>query len=208
MELTYTVLGGDGGQYGPVKLDQLRNWIRDGRIVASTHIWRSDTPSWAAAATLPELGMSAVTSVDDSHEAIERDPDVQKRVRMGASWFYWIAALTLFNSISALCNWDFGFYLGLGITQWTDGLLIHAGTVGAAVALTLDVAAVGVLFMLGKFSNKYHAWAFIVGMILLALDTLIVGVSALIIPSIWIGVGLHVWALFSIFRAFKASRTD
>jgi hypothetical protein len=152
--------------------------------------------------------MSAVTSADEGQETTERDPDVQKRVRMGASWFYWIAALTLFNSFSALCNWDFGFYLGLGITQWTDGLLIHAGTVGAVIALTLDIAAVGILFMLGKLSHRHHAWAFIVGMILLGLDTLIVGVSALIIPSIWIGVGLHVWALFSIFRAFQASRAN
>jgi hypothetical protein len=207
MELTYTVLGGDGGQYGPVNLDQLRGWIRDGRVVANTHVWRSDTPSWATAAALPELAMADATPAAGSDlESIERDPAALKRIKMGASWFYWIAALSLFNSIAALCNWDFGFYLGLGITQLTDGLLIHAGTVGTVIALTLDLVAVGLLVLFGIFSTKCHAWAFIIGMILLALDTLVVGVSALIVPSIWIGVGLHVWALISIFSAFKASR--
>lgn len=210
MELTYTVLGGDGGKYGPVNLDQLRGWIRDGRVVASTNIWRSDTPSWTAAATLPELGMATRSAavVTEPSDAVERDPAVQKRVKMGASWFYWIAALSLFNSISALFNWDIGFYLGLGITQWIDGLLVHSGTAGTVVALTLDFAAVGVLVLLGIFSNKYHAWAFIIGMILLGLDTLVVGISALVVPSIWVGVGLHVWALIAIFSAFKASREN
>ena len=78
MELTYTVLGGDGGQYGPVKLDQLRGWIRDGRVIASTHVWRSDTPSWTAAAALPELAISApaVQEARASNDPAERDPRV------------------------------------------------------------------------------------------------------------------------------------
>src|SRR6185503_8950225 len=120
MELTYTVVGGDGGQYGPVSLDQLRSWIRDGRVVASSQVWRSDAPDWKAAAALPELGIATTASASASataESARERDPALEKRVKMGASWFYWIAALTLFNSVSALCNWEIGFYLGLGITQ-------------------------------------------------------------------------------------------
>jgi hypothetical protein len=209
MELSYTVLGGDGGQYGPVKLDQLRGWIRDGRVIANTHVWRSDSPSWTPAASLPELGIAASAAVvEPARETVERDPLTQRQVRRGASWFYWIAGLSLFNSISALCNWSIGFYLGLGITQFIDGLLGHAGGIGTAIALTLDLVAVGLLVLFGIFANKFHAWAFIVGMILLALDTIVVGLSALLIPSEWIGVGLHAWALFSIFTAFKASRAS
>ena len=210
MELTYTVLGGDGGQYGPVNLDQLRSWIRDGRVVANTHVWRSDAPSWATASALPELGITAAAQADvpSGAEPVERDPLVQRQVRRGASWFYWIAGLSLFNSISALCGWSIGFYLGLGITQWIDGLLGQAGGAATAIALTLDLVAVGLLVLFGIFANKYHAWAFIIGMVLLALDTVVVGISALLIPSEWIGVGLHVWALISIFTAFKASRSN
>ena len=208
MELTYTIVGGDGGQYGPVNTEQLRRWIQDGRVAAHTQVWRSDTPSWVTASALPELGLNPTSAAAgaSTDSVSEPDPALAKRVKMGVSWFYWIAALSLFNSVSALCNWDFGFYLGLGITQWIDGFANALGPVGGIIALVIGLFAAGILVLLGIFSAKGHAWAFIVGLILLGLDTLIVGVSALVVPSIWIGVGLHVWALISIFTAFKASR--
>jgi hypothetical protein len=212
MELTYTIVGGDGGQYGPVNMDQLRSWIRDGRVASHTQVWRSDAPSWVAASSLPELGLNTPsirpeTLAETGETApVEYDATLEKRVKMGASWFYWIAGLTVFNSLSALCKWDFGFYLGLGITQWIDGIIGALGTVGGVIAMAIGLLAAGLLVLLGIFCHKCHAWAFIVGLILLGLDTLIVGVSALVVPSIWIGVGLHVWALISIFLGFRASR--
>jgi hypothetical protein len=55
--------------------------------------------------------------------------------------------------------------------------------------------------MFGFFASKGHGWAFIIGMILLGLDTALTGLL-----QMWLSLGLHVFALFCIFSGFKASR--
>jgi uncharacterized RDD family membrane protein YckC len=55
MALSYKVTGGDGSHYGPVAQDDLEQWIRDGRIVGSTPVWRSDSAAWKPAEDYLEL---------------------------------------------------------------------------------------------------------------------------------------------------------
>jgi hypothetical protein len=55
--------------------------------------------------------------------------------------------------------------------------------------------------MFGVFANKLHTWAFLVGMILYALDGLI-----FLLVGDWLSVGFHVFALFCIFGGFSATR--
>jgi uncharacterized RDD family membrane protein YckC len=55
MEANYKIIGGDGREYGPVTLDELKNWIRDGRVGRQTQIWRSDLNTWLAASQYQEL---------------------------------------------------------------------------------------------------------------------------------------------------------
>jgi uncharacterized RDD family membrane protein YckC len=55
METNYKIIGGDGREYGPVTLDELKGWVRDGRIGRQTQVWRSDLNSWLAASQYQEL---------------------------------------------------------------------------------------------------------------------------------------------------------
>lgn len=55
MDVQYKIIGGDGCEYGPATLDELKAWIRDGRAAASTQTWRDDLSRWAPAATYSEL---------------------------------------------------------------------------------------------------------------------------------------------------------
>jgi uncharacterized RDD family membrane protein YckC len=55
MELEYKIIGGDGAEYGPAALDEIKGWIRDGRVAGSTRVWRSDTSSWLSADRYAEL---------------------------------------------------------------------------------------------------------------------------------------------------------
>lgn len=52
---SYKIIGGDGREYGPVDLDELQEWIRDGRVGRSTLIWRDDLASWNPAARYAEI---------------------------------------------------------------------------------------------------------------------------------------------------------
>ncbi len=45
-----------GGQYGPASGDIMRAWLKDGRVGASSLVWRSDWPEWrSASATFPQM---------------------------------------------------------------------------------------------------------------------------------------------------------
>jgi hypothetical protein len=206
MEPTYTVLAADGSQYGPATKEQLHSWITEGRIISTTQVWRSDTSAWAAASSLPELGIpaSAVATPTASVGApamSSYDPELVRRMRSGAGWFYWIAAFTMINSIMTNTGSGWGFALGLGFPQLVDAAAAQSGGTGRAVGIVINALAAGLLALFGIFAGKGHAWAFLVGMVVLALDTALVGFR-----QMWISVAIHVWALISIFSGFRASR--
>jgi uncharacterized RDD family membrane protein YckC len=55
MDTEYKIIGGDGAEYGPAPLAELKSWIRDGRVAAMTKVWRSDLLDWSAADRYTEL---------------------------------------------------------------------------------------------------------------------------------------------------------
>ena len=128
--------------------------------------------------------------------------ELERGIKNGANWFYWIAGLSLVNSVMALSGSATHFVLGLGITQIFDGLAQGMGSgAGLAVAVVLDLLAAAALVLFGVFANKRHTWTFVVGMALYALDGLIY-----LIAQEWLGVGFHAFVLFCLFRGFKACR--
>jgi hypothetical protein len=207
MELTYTVRGADGKEYGPVTTEQITAWIREGRVNSHQSIRRSDMEQWAPAQDFIELqpllpsSAAGGVAVTPSGAATPRDASAVAQLKSGASWFYWIAALSLINSISAATGSSWRFIVGLGITQIFDELGNHMGTGGRWVALALDLLAASVFVLFGVFAHKAHQWPFIAGMILFALD----GVIFLLGPD-WLGVAFHGFVLYCLFRGFRACR--
>ena len=51
----YKVVGADGKEYGPISLDQLKQWIAQGRVNAQTRVEEVGTTIWKTAADFPEL---------------------------------------------------------------------------------------------------------------------------------------------------------
>jgi hypothetical protein len=204
MELTYKVRGDDGAEYGPATLDQLNAWLREGRVQPQSEILRSDQTSWATAASFSEL-LTAPNPVPAAIAPVPStsgiDPTAVAQLKSGASWFYWVAGLSLINSIVAFTGSDWRFIIGLGITQIFDALGQEMESAGKIVALVLDLIAAGVFILLGVFANKGHMWAFVTGMVLFALDGLI-----FLLVQDWIGVAFHVFVLYCLFRGARACR--
>ena len=202
MDLTYKIIGADGKEYGPVALSEIQKWVGEGRITGATQVSRSDQQNWSTAASFPELGVKDTTGPAPVAAASAADPVLEKQLKGGGSWFYWIAGLSLVNSVMALSGSPTRLVLGLGVTQIFDGLAqeMRSGA-GLAVAVVLDLLAAAVFVFFGVFANKRHTWSFIVGMALYALD----GLIYLIGPD-WLGVGFHAFVLFCLFRGFKACR--
>ena len=211
MEATYKIVGSDGNEYGPVTLEQFQAWIKEGRLTPATQVLRSDVNVWHPASSYTELGLVASSTVGAPMAATTPSGtlvdagavelvELDKRVKSGGSWFYWIAGLSLINSIAAFSGSGYGFIVGLSLTQVIDHLLQSAGGSAKVIALVLDVLAAGIFVVFGIFACKRQAWAFIVGMALYGIDTLFT-----LVAQYWLGVAFHAWVLFSLFVGMKAA---
>ncbi len=122
------------------------------------------------------------------------------RVRSGAKWFYWIAALSMINSLVVISGGSFHFVVGLGITSIVDAMAKRAGSAGSILDLIINGFVAGVFVLFGHFAAKAQKWAFIVGMGLYALDGLL-----LFGAKDYLSVGFHAYALFAIYRGMSAA---
>jgi len=139
--------------------------------------------------------------------ALEARRRSEARVRSGANWFYWIAGLSLVNSVSSLLGGGLTFVIGLGATQiidaiaygLTEGLDAQTAGIVSAIALIMNVCLAAIFVLFGVFANKQHRWAFITGMVLYALDAVIF----IVFPDI-LSIAFHLYALFGLFTGLRA----
>jgi hypothetical protein len=132
--------------------------------------------------------------------------NLRRRVKNGANNFYWIAALSVINSIIALFGGQVTFVIGLGLTQVVDGLIFflaqqipQAVTVIRIVGIVVSVGLALVFAAFGYFAGKSKRWAFQVGMGLYALDGLL-----LLYFQDWLGFGFHIVILWALYGGLKA----
>lgn len=52
----YRIIGSDGKPYGPVPADQVRQWIREGRVSGRTQVQADGSSHWQPLAAVPEFG--------------------------------------------------------------------------------------------------------------------------------------------------------
>lgn len=119
----------------------------------------------------------------------------------GANWFYWIAGLSLVNTVLVMTDSGVSFIIGLGITQVVDAVMHQVG--GQAlifVGLFVNLAIAVFFVLMGTRASQGRRWAFLAGMVLYALDG---GIFLLI--GDYLSLGFHVFALFFIFNGYRAN---
>ena len=55
MQAEYKIIGADGREYGPATLDELIEWVREGRVGRQTQVWSSTDERWTPAGRMTEL---------------------------------------------------------------------------------------------------------------------------------------------------------
>ena len=140
-------------------------------------------------------------SVSDIANLNSPDPTVVKRIHTSANWFFWIAGLSMVNTVIAVSGGSVSFIAGLGLTQVADALMKNAGSIGLVIALAFDVLAAAVFVGLGLLARRMVVWPFVVGMTIYVLDALL-----LILFQSWFAVAFHVYVLVMIFLGLKALR--
>jgi hypothetical protein len=124
-------------------------------------------------------------------------------MRQGATWFFFIAALTLVNAVLFFMSSDRRFVIGTGITDVANviGANDITGVTGTIVAGIFDAVVIAGFAGLGLLARRGISWAFLVGMVVYALDGLLLAWL-----TDWLSVVFHALALFYLFRGFQASR--
>lgn len=148
-------------------------------------------------------------TINPSHEP-EKNPvedyQLMSQMKSGANWFYWIAGLSLINSLVLIFGGNWSFFAGLAVTQLVDVIILNViketnASFLTIVALLIDLAIAGIFVICGFFAGKMQNWAFIFGMVIYALDAVLI-----FLLGGYFAAGFHVFALFMIFRGLMAAR--
>jgi hypothetical protein len=135
---------------------------------------------------------------------IEKQLEMERALKSGANWFFWIGGLSLINSVIILLGSEWGFIIGLGMTQIIDSIAFaFARTYGTNIPLFLalfaDVVIAGAFVLIGYFARQKKEFAFIAGLAFYAVDA---GLFLLAIDIF--GLGFHLLALIFIYKGYQA----
>lgn len=132
---------------------------------------------------------------------------LQLCVSSGANWFYWIAALSLVNTIIVAVGLRMAFYLGLAFTQIVDAISTEWEGTSRIAFIAIDYTCMGVFAGLGFLAHRKQNWAFVVGMILYGLDGLLLLYAWLQFGGFpFLSLLLHGYAIFRMAKGFGAAR--
>ena len=123
-------------------------------------------------------------------------------VKGGASWFLWVAGLSMLNSVLSLTGSGIRFIFGLGIAQVVDALAHRAGATGAALDLFINGFVAGVFVLFWNFARKGEKWAFITGIMFYGLDALL-----MLLFKDFLGLAFHGYVIFRIVSSMKSLST-
>ncbi len=129
-----------------------------------------------------------------------------RRYRGSVDWFFWISGLSVVNTIAFFLGWDSSFVVGLGVTQLIDAFaseiskeLGSGSGVILVIGFLLDLFFTGIFVTCGILGRKFKRWAIITGMILYALDAVLVFSFKIYIAGIF-----HIIALIGLSVSLKA----
>ena len=195
MELSQNTVADAGTAPSPFRRRPPQPKPMPGAPIAASSPAPQSAPSAPAMRTAPAV----VAAPGSMTESVEQQ-QLERRRRIGARWFYWVAGVSLVNTVVALTGQHWRFIVGLGTTQVANGLAARPGH-GWAPAILLDLLLIGGFVFLGYLALQRQHWAFPVGIGVYALDGLI-----FVAARHWVGLAFHVFVLIMICKGFQAAR--
>ena len=160
-----------------------------------------NTNDYGLTGLAPDLNLNPAIGKEIQEKSV-----LENRVRSGANWFYWIAGLSALNSVISITGSSVTFILGLGITQFVDVFaqafaqeIPESKTIFLGTGLFLSVVIASFFAGIGYLARRTR-WIYTAGMILYALDGLL-----LLFFGDYLGFGFHLYALYGLYRGYRAS---
>ncbi len=130
---------------------------------------------------------------------LERE-EIQHKIKKAANWFYWIAALSIINSI---LNFDtpsnIGFRGGLGVCLLVDAAIMDIYGSYNYYATIINVIISLVIAFIGYQARKANKTAFIIGLNFYALDAIL-----FFYFNLWMSFAFHILFLYLIYKGIPA----
>lgn len=143
-----------------------------------------------------ENPQNSVPTVDppENMEVVQMNIDEAiENVRQAAYWFFGIAALSLINSF--LASRGVYFILGLGLTQFIDGIVIAlTGEINYFISLMAPL----LFIVIGYFAATAHRWAFVVGALIYVLDAILYLYFMELLAF-----GFHAFILYKLYKGYR-----
>jgi hypothetical protein len=205
----------NGQVLGQHEAEAIPALVQSGAILPTDHYWHDAMAGWetiqskwpagtiALAAGAPPVltgtGANVAPATPSGPIDLAAIAQANPAIIRGARWFWWVAGLSLINTILAHSESRISFVIGLGFTLVVDAMLQKA----IIVALIIDALAIGFFFGAGWFAGKGRLWAFVLGIVAYTGDLLLC-----LTAKDWMMIGFHAFALFQIGSGAMALRAD
>lgn len=145
--------------------------------------------------------------IEEAHDpgaSIKKRLETEQAVKSGARWFYWIAGLSVINTVMVLAGIDITFVVGLGITLIIETVAIGmAGTYAASFpiyfAFGMSIFISSIFVVIGYYAGQKREYVFIAGMALYTVD----GTLFLMLAD-YLGLAFHAVALIYIYKGYSS----
>lgn len=124
---------------------------------------------------------------------------MQNAINQGANWFFIIAVFSVVNTFLSMGEKGWFFVVDLGVTMIINQIHKELELTSTSLIIILNLLFSAIFAMFGIFARKKHLWGFIAGMILYALDALL-----LLVLKDFLGFVFHLLVLFFIFKGVRA----
>lgn len=150
----YRIIGADGKEYGPINLEQLRQWIAEGRASGQTRIREEGSTEWKIVSDLPEIGAPPTIAPPSGMAPLGPIVPALDQVSGPAVGLIIVGALDIALSLFRMVGIMAGF--GLGAMQATNPMQqrIMAIFGSAGIVLAIVELLVGGLILFGGLKMR------------------------------------------------------
>ncbi len=129
-----------------------------------------------------------------------------RRMKSGANNFYWIAALSVINSLLLQFGGDIFFVVGLAGTLFVDVIfnqlaqtMPESAIIIKVIGIVISALGAGIFALFGYFAGSGKRWAFFVGIAFYIIDSIL-----MLVFQEWMGLLFHAFFLFGLFSGLSA----
>jgi hypothetical protein len=187
----YRIIGADGKEYGPISLEQLKQWIAEGRASGQTKVRLEGSTEWKLVSDLPEVGAPPPVTAPGVMQPSGSFAPAMDQVSGPGIGLIVTGALNIVFSILRAIMMIAGF--GIGAMQggannpFQQQILALGGTIGA---VTCVIGVLGGIFVLvgGLKMRKCESYG-------LCMAASIVAMIPCLSLCCFVGLPVGIWAL-------------